>query len=247
MNGKPNSRVTLAFMGDGALNQGSVHEAMNLASVLDLPVIFIVENNFYAMGTAIERCTAAGGHIADRAKAYDMDAATLEGMDVLDVYRGMKPLIDRCRETSRPCFVDMRCYRFKGHSAVGLTVHHLIAVLGGEGKACPKRNLGTHNAVAPVHVMLRIKEVHRATLAFGAPSDSAKEFSHCHVRSEPASERMPVIAIRSNDWIVWLQCGHASHSNRLLPVVDVHKASCELVLIGLHRADLELADQHHVT
>ncbi|MDG1838391.1 MAG: pyruvate dehydrogenase (acetyl-transferring) E1 component subunit alpha [Phycisphaerales bacterium] len=116
MDGKPNSRVTLAFMGDGALNQGSVHEAMNLASVLDLPVIFIVENNFYAMGTAIERCTAAGGHIAERAKAYDMDAATLEGMDVLDVYRGMKPLIDRCRETSRPCFVDMRCYRFKGHS-----------------------------------------------------------------------------------------------------------------------------------
>ncbi len=116
MNGGRSSHVTLCFMGDGAINQGAVHEAMNLAGVLDLPVIFIVENNLYAMGTAIERCTAAGSSIVERAQAYDMNAAVLEGMDVLDVYRGMKPLADRCRETSRPCWVDMRCYRFKGHS-----------------------------------------------------------------------------------------------------------------------------------
>lgn len=116
INGGKSSHVTLCFMGDGATNQGAVHEAMNLATVLSLPVIFIVENNFYAMGTAIERCTAAGAHLIERARGYDMDAAMIKGMDVLDVYRGMKPLVDRCRETSKPCFVDMHCYRFKGHS-----------------------------------------------------------------------------------------------------------------------------------
>lgn len=113
---RTSSHVTLCFMGDGATNQGAVHEAMNLATVLSLPVIFIVENNLYAMGTAIDRCTAASEHLIERARGYDMDAAVIEGMDVLDVYRGMKPLVDRCRETSKPCFVDMRCYRFKGHS-----------------------------------------------------------------------------------------------------------------------------------
>ncbi|MBT5382919.1 MAG: hypothetical protein HOL13_08780, partial [Phycisphaerae bacterium] len=58
----------------------------------------------------------AGAHLVERARGYDMDSATIQGMDVLDVYRGMKPLVDRCRETSTPCFVDMHCYRFKGHS-----------------------------------------------------------------------------------------------------------------------------------
>ncbi|MDP7069735.1 MAG: pyruvate dehydrogenase (acetyl-transferring) E1 component subunit alpha [Phycisphaerales bacterium] len=116
IDGGASSHVTLCFMGDGAINQGAVHEAMNLAAVLELPVIFIVENNLYAMGTAVERCTAAGSHLIERARGYGMNAACLEGMDVLDVYRGMKPLVDRCRETSRPCWVDMRCYRFKGHS-----------------------------------------------------------------------------------------------------------------------------------
>jgi pyruvate dehydrogenase E1 component alpha subunit len=114
--GGTSSHVTLCFMGDGATNQGSVHEAMNLASTLSLPVIFIVENNLYSMGTAIERCTAAGLDLQERARGYAMDSAMVEGMDVLDVYRGMKPLVDRCRATARPCFVDMRCYRFKGHS-----------------------------------------------------------------------------------------------------------------------------------
>ncbi len=116
MDGGTNKHVTLCFMGDGAINQGAVHEAMNLASVLSLPVIFIVENNQYAMGTAIERCTAAGGQICDRAAGYDMESAVIDGMDIIEVYRDMKPLVDRCRDTSKPIFVDMRCYRFKGHS-----------------------------------------------------------------------------------------------------------------------------------
>jgi pyruvate dehydrogenase E1 component alpha subunit len=108
--------VTLCFLGDGALNQGAFHEALNLAAVLDLPVIFVVENNGYSMGTAIGRGTAMGHDITTKAVGYGMDSAVIEGMDVMSVYNGMKPVVDHCRSESRPAFVEIRTYRFKGHS-----------------------------------------------------------------------------------------------------------------------------------
>ncbi|MCI0676470.1 MAG: pyruvate dehydrogenase (acetyl-transferring) E1 component subunit alpha [Phycisphaerales bacterium] len=114
--GGQSGKVTLCFMGDGALNQGSFHEAMNLAGILDLPIIFICENNGYSMGTAISRGTTMGHEITSKAAGYGMESAVINGMDALSVFNGMKPLADRCRETSRPVFVDMRTYRFKGHS-----------------------------------------------------------------------------------------------------------------------------------
>jgi pyruvate dehydrogenase E1 component alpha subunit len=116
INGGTSSRVTLCFLGDGALNQGAFHEAMNLAGILDLPVIFVVENNGYSMGTAISRGTTMGHDIASKAIGYGIESAVIDGMDVMSVYNGMKPVVDRCRDRSRPAFVDVRTYRFKGHS-----------------------------------------------------------------------------------------------------------------------------------
>lgn len=114
--GEGSKRVCLAFMGDGALNQGGVHEAMNLAAVLELPCIFIVENNQYAMGTSIERGTANAHDLTARAAAYGMPGYVLDGMDCLSVYSGMKPVVDWCRDNQKPAFVDIRTYRYKGHS-----------------------------------------------------------------------------------------------------------------------------------
>ncbi|MFK7960721.1 MAG: pyruvate dehydrogenase (acetyl-transferring) E1 component subunit alpha [Phycisphaerales bacterium] len=114
-NGKSN-RVCLCFLGDGALNQGALHEAKNLAGILDLPVIFIVENNGYSMGTSIARGTTMAHDITVKALGYGMDSAVIDGMDVMSVYDGMKPVVDKCREESRPAFVEIRTYRFKGHS-----------------------------------------------------------------------------------------------------------------------------------
>jgi pyruvate dehydrogenase E1 component alpha subunit len=111
-----NSRVTLCFLGDGALNQGAFHEAMNLAGLLDLPVVYICENNGYSMGTSIERGTTMANDLSKKADAYGIESALVEGMDVLEVYFHMKAIIDRCREKSRPFFVDMKTYRYKGHS-----------------------------------------------------------------------------------------------------------------------------------
>ena len=116
INSGRSKRVTLCFLGDGALNQGAFHEAMNLAGVLDLPIIFVCENNGYSMGTAIARGTTMAEDLTAKALAYGFDSASLDGMDLVAVYDGMKPVVEQCRETSRPAFVEIRTYRFKGHS-----------------------------------------------------------------------------------------------------------------------------------
>jgi pyruvate dehydrogenase E1 component alpha subunit len=116
INGGKSKKVTLAFLGDGALNQGAFHEALNLAGLFDLPVIFCVENNGYSMGTAIGRGTTMGHDITSKAIGYGMDSAVIDGMDVIKLYEQFKPVVDKARETSRPAFVDIRTYRFKGHS-----------------------------------------------------------------------------------------------------------------------------------
>jgi pyruvate dehydrogenase E1 component alpha subunit len=116
INGGKNRRVTLAFLGDGAVNQGAFYEAMNLAGLFDLPVIFIVENNGYSMGTAIHRGTTMSHDLCIKGRAHGLKEATIDGMDVLAVYHDMHELAEWCRANSRPAFVDMKCYRYKGHS-----------------------------------------------------------------------------------------------------------------------------------
>ena len=116
INGGKNSRVTLSVLGDGAVNQGAFSEAMNLSGLFDLPVIFIVENNGYSMGTSIQRGTTMSHDLCIKGRAHGLREATIDGMDVLSVYRDMKELADWCREHSRAAFVNMTCYRFKGHS-----------------------------------------------------------------------------------------------------------------------------------
>jgi len=116
IDGRPNSRVALAFLGDGALNQGAIHEAMNLAGLLDIPCVIICENNGYSMGTSIHRGTTMGHDIISKAIGYGIDGYVVDGMDCLSVYHDMSAIVEKCRRESRPAFVDMRCYRFKGHS-----------------------------------------------------------------------------------------------------------------------------------
>ena len=109
-------KVALAFLGDGALNQGCLHEAMNLAGLYSLPVIFIVENNGYSMGTAIERGTTMAHNLCLKAAGYGIDAVQIDGMDVMSLYDQFKPFADNCREKQRPGFVDLKTYRYQGHS-----------------------------------------------------------------------------------------------------------------------------------
>ena len=110
------SHVTLCYLGDGALNQGCFYEAMNLASLQDLPVIFVLENNRYSMGTSIERGTSMANDLRVKSEAFGIGHAIIDGKNVLSTYQNFKPIADWCREQSRPFFVEAQTYRYKGHS-----------------------------------------------------------------------------------------------------------------------------------
>jgi pyruvate dehydrogenase E1 component alpha subunit len=107
-------RVALCFMGEAAVNQGAFHETLNMAAVWKLPVIFVVENNEYGMGTAFHRVSAT--RVEERSSAYGIPASVVNGQDILETYRHFEALVDEVRSGGGPRFVEVRTYRFRGHS-----------------------------------------------------------------------------------------------------------------------------------
>ena len=108
-------RVTLCFFGDGAINQGAFHEALNLAALFKLPVIFICENNLFAMGTSVERSTSLK-QIIDRAEGYDIPGCVVDGMNFRHVRDTLSEVVESIRKDPHPAFVEVRTYRYRGHS-----------------------------------------------------------------------------------------------------------------------------------
>ena len=108
-------RVTACFFGDGAVAEGEFHESMNLAALWNLPVLFCCENNLYAMGTAIERYESET-NLALKAASYEMTAWTVDGMDVLAVEDAARKAVAEVRDGCRPCFLELKTYRFRAHS-----------------------------------------------------------------------------------------------------------------------------------
>src|SRR5260370_34959246 len=108
-------RVTLCFFGDGAINQGAFHEALNLAALFKLPIVFICENNLFAMGTSVKRSTSLK-QIVDRAEGYDIPAEIVDGMNFREVRDKIGEIVASIRRESHPAFVEARTYRYRGHS-----------------------------------------------------------------------------------------------------------------------------------
>lgn len=108
-------QVTLTYMGDGAVRQGSFHETLNLAAMWRLPVVFIIENNGYAMGTSVER-SANHTEIWKLGLGYDIPCGPVEGMDPEAVYEGVSKAVDRARKGEGPSLLEIKTYRYKGHS-----------------------------------------------------------------------------------------------------------------------------------
>jgi TPP-dependent pyruvate/acetoin dehydrogenase alpha subunit len=108
--------VAISFFGDGALNQGVLHEVSNLAAIWSLPVVFVCENNQYAMSAAA-RWTIAGGDPAARAAGYGIPGLTVDGMDVEAVERAARQLVARARRGEGPSYLIATTYRFVGHHA----------------------------------------------------------------------------------------------------------------------------------
>jgi len=110
-------QVVACFFGEGASNQGTFHESINMASAWSLPVIFVCENNLYAMGTHQSRIMNIQ-NIADRAVAYAIPGGTVDGNDVLAVFEASQKAVDRARSGGGPTLIECKTYRHKGHSRV---------------------------------------------------------------------------------------------------------------------------------
>jgi pyruvate dehydrogenase E1 component alpha subunit len=108
-------RVTACFFGDGAVAEGEFHESLNLAALWSLPVLFLCENNLYAMGTRIERALAQTD-VAARARSYGISAAAVDGMDVLAVEAAVRAAADAVRGGGGPALLELQTYRFRAHS-----------------------------------------------------------------------------------------------------------------------------------
>jgi pyruvate dehydrogenase E1 component alpha subunit len=108
-------RVVMAFLGDGASNQGVFHESLNMAKLWDLPVIFLVENNFYGIATDV-RVSSSYNEIHKKAQGYGIPGRVVNGMDVLAVREVCEDLVRNVRLGSGPVLLEARCYRYQGHS-----------------------------------------------------------------------------------------------------------------------------------
>lgn len=107
-------QVSVVFFGDGASSQGSLHEAMNLASIWKLPVLFVCENNRYAESTPFEYAVA-GGSVANRAAGYDMPGVLVDGQSALDMYEVGREAVARARAGEGPTLIEAQTYRYQGH------------------------------------------------------------------------------------------------------------------------------------
>ncbi len=108
--------AALCYMGDGAVNQGAFHESLNLAALFELPVVYIIENNGYSMGTSQKRSSAYRGCLAQRAEAYDMEWDLIDGSDIYEVRAKTQIAMERARKESRPTVLEISTYRYYGHS-----------------------------------------------------------------------------------------------------------------------------------
>jgi len=107
--------VSVAFFGDGAANQGQVYETFNMAELWDLPILFIIENNHYAMGTSVKRASSET-HLHRRGDSFRIPGIEVDGMNVLEVRDATEKALEHCRTGKGPMLLEMKTYRYRGHS-----------------------------------------------------------------------------------------------------------------------------------
>jgi len=107
--------VSVAFFGDGATNQGQVYETFNMAELWDLPILFVIENNQYAMGTSVKRASSET-HLHRRGDGFRIKGIEVDGMNVLEVQDATRDALEHCRSGKGPALLEMKTYRYRGHS-----------------------------------------------------------------------------------------------------------------------------------
>jgi pyruvate dehydrogenase E1 component alpha subunit/2-oxoisovalerate dehydrogenase E1 component len=129
-------RVTSCFFGDGAVAEGEFHESMNLASLWKLPVLFVCENNLYAMGTALKYSQSVTD-LARKAASYDVASVAVDGMDVVAVETAAQKAAEAIRSNGEPFFLECRTYRFRPHSMYDAELYRSKAEVEEWKKRCP--------------------------------------------------------------------------------------------------------------
>jgi len=160
--------TVICFFGDGAVNQGTFHESLNMAALWRLPVLFVCENNHYAIGTDIHRHSAVP-EVYRRAAAYNIPAEKIDGMDVLKVHQATRHALDRIRRNGGPQFLECETYRFRGHS------------MADPGTYRPAVEVKAFQAIDPVSIGAREIEYRypsRAELAEVGPDNIARLTEH---------------------------------------------------------------------
>ncbi len=107
---------SLCYLGDGAVNQGAFHESLNIAALFELPVVYIIENNGYSMGTSQKRSSSFRGCLAQRAEGYDMEWDVINGSDIYEVRAKTHIAMERARKEHKPTLLEIDTYRYYGHS-----------------------------------------------------------------------------------------------------------------------------------
>jgi pyruvate dehydrogenase E1 component alpha subunit len=165
--------VTACFFGDGAVDEGSFHESLNLASLWKLPVLFVCENNLYAMGMAVERAEA-NPDIGHKGAAYRMPGEVVDGMDVVAVEAAARRLVAQVRESCVPCLLECRTYRFRAHSMFDAQLYRKREELAEWRKRDPIQRL---RAWLDETSMLHAAEIERIEADIAAEIDAAMAFA----------------------------------------------------------------------
>jgi pyruvate dehydrogenase E1 component alpha subunit len=161
--------ASFCFLGDGAVVQGAVHESLNLASLWNLPLICVIENNQWGMGTAVERAVCVQPIAENLAKSYGIKSYTLDGMDFFNCYAGFQSILQECLTTKRPVLVEVVTERFRGHSISDPAVYRTKEDLQKTMKKDPiehvKQELIKRNFLSEEEYKMMDKEIRDSVIA----------------------------------------------------------------------------------
>jgi pyruvate dehydrogenase E1 component alpha subunit len=166
-------QIILCFFGDGAANIGPFHEALNMAAIWTLPIVYVCENNQYAMSFSVRKAFAIE-RISDRAAAYGMPGETVDGNDVLAVYAAVSRGVDRARQGKGPSLIENVTYRWRGHSKSDVNRYRTKEEIRSWQEKCPIKRFGNRLIEEGV---LTEEEVDRMKEEAYAAIDTAVEFS----------------------------------------------------------------------
>lgn len=166
-------QIIMCFFGDGATNQGVFHESVNMASIWDLPVIYVIENNHYGMGFPIKKAVNIE-KLSNRACSYGLEGHTIDGNDVIGVYETSKKLIEKIRKTKKPILLECLTYRYKGHSRMDAERYRTKEEVKKWIEKCP---ISCHGKYLLKNNMVLKDEISEIEDSVRKAIDEAKEFA----------------------------------------------------------------------